>query len=641
MEVTELTKEGKSWLSRVISALDKVGLFSRWINIAGAGLIFLISGLVCVDVIMRAFGHPIKGVTEIVEVMMITSVFFGIAHAYNEKAHVGIDLVTGKLKPNAKLVFNFVTTLVGFGLFSIIIWRVIVQTMLYASRNTMHGYTPIPVTPFSAIIAVGCAAMTLLMLRDLLQNISDARKKRLSWPHWLMMVLIPTALLVMAVLWIQKDLIQLSLITVGLIGIVFSLVFFMTGMPIAFVLILTGFLFISHIRGINTGLDMLGVNIYRTTGNFLWAVVAFFVLMGFFCLYAGFGKDLYRSAYKWIGHWTGGLALATVSACTGFAAIVGDSLSAVVTFGSLALPEMRKYKYNDRLSTGSIIAGASLGPMIPPSSGAIIYGLLTAVSIGKLFIAIIIPGLLLALGFLIVILIWCRRNPSLGPPGDRSSWGDRVVSLKSFGPIVILAVVVVGGIYVGTFSPSEGGAIGAFCAIIIGLAMKRFDRKNFTQGLLDSAKVIAMFFLIVNGAIMFSQFMSWCNVSKTVTDFINNMGLPPLGVEAFIVFVMFILGFVIDAGPLMLIGVPIAFPITTALGADPIWFAVCVLMACNLGMITPPVALNIFALKGIAKDIPIEVMYSGVMPFVISSTIVLIMVFLIPSLSTWLPNLLK
>lgn len=641
MEVTECPREKKSLLTQIICALDKVGIFSRWINILGAALIFIISGLVCVDVIMRASGHPIKGVTEMVEVMMITAVFFGIAHAYNEKAHIGIDLITGKLKTKARLVFDFVTTLIGFVLFTIIIWRVIVQTLLYASRNTMHGYTPIPVTPFSAVIAVGCLAMALLMLRDLLKNISEAKKNKPGWLAWLLMVLIPAVVFILAGLWMQKDLFQMSLVTVGLIGIVFSLVFFMTGMPIAFVLILTGFLFISHIRGINTGLDVLGVNIYRTTGNFLWAVVAFFVVMGFFCLYAGFGKDLYHSAYKWIGHWTGGLAMATVAACTGFAAIVGDSLSAVVTFGSLALPEMRKYKYNDRLSTGSIIAGASLGPMIPPSSGAIIYGLLTAVSIGKLFIAIIIPGLLLAFGFAIVIFVWCRRNPELGPPGERSSWGDRIISLKSFGPIILLAVVVVGGIYAGIFSPSEGGAIGAFCAILIGLAMKRFDRKNFTRGLLDSAKVIAMFFLIVNGAIMFSQFMSWCNIAKTATTFINNMGLPPLGVEAFIIIVMFVLGFVIDAGPLMLIGVPIAFPITTALGADPIWFAVNVLMACNLGMITPPVALNIFALKGLAKDIPIDVMYSGVMPFVISSAIVLTLVFLIPSLSTWLPNLLK
>jgi tripartite ATP-independent transporter DctM subunit len=641
MDAAEHTREGKNGLRLVINALNKVGIFSRWINILGASLIFLVSGLVCVDVIMRAFGHPIKGVTEIVEVMMITAVFFGIAHAYNEKAHVGIDLITGSLKPRARLVFDFVTTLVGFVLFSIIIWRVIVQTMLYASRNTMHGYTAIPVTPFSIIIAIGCTAMSLLMLRDLLRNIASARESKLGWFHWVLMITIPVAVFVLAGLWIQKDLFQMSLITVGLIGIIFSLVFFMTGMPIGFVLILTGFLFISHIRGINTGLDMLGVNIYRTTGNFLWAVVAFFVLMGFFCLYGGFGKDLYRSAFKWIGHWTGGLALATVAACTGFAAIVGDSLSAVVTFGSLALPEMRKYKYNDKLSTGCIIAGASLGPMIPPSSGAIIYGLLTAVSIGKLFIAIIIPGLILSLGFILVILVWCRRNPSLGPPGERSGWGPRIISLKSFGPIVILAVIVVGGIYLGTFSPSEGGAIGAFCAIIIGLVMKRFDRKNFIQGLLDSTKVIAMFFLIVNGAIMFSQFMSWCNVSKTVTDFINNMGMPPLAVEAFIVFVMFVLGFVIDAGPLMLIGVPIAYPITNALGADPIWFAVNILLACNLGMITPPVALNIFALKGMAKDIPVQVMYSGVLPFVLSSACVLALVFFVPSLSTWLPNLLK
>ena len=641
MEGTKYTRGEIAWLSGIDRAIDKVGIFSKWINIVGAALIFSISGLVFVDVILRAFGHPIKGVNELVEVLMITAVFFGVAYAYNEKAHIGMDLITSKLTPKARLIMDFITNLLGFALFVIIVWRVLIQTMLYYDKNVMHGYTPIPVTPFSSIIVVGCTLLCLLMIRDLFRNLHHAFKIGLAWYHWLLMAGIPIVFTVLAILWVQPGLWQISLITVGLIGIVFSLVFFLTGMPISFVLILTSFLFISHIRGLPTGLDMLGVTVYRTTGNYLWAVVAFFVLMGYFCLHSGFGKDLYLTAYRWIGHRVGGLAIATIAACTGFAAIIGDTLSAVVTFGSLALPEMRKYKYDDRLSTGCIIAGASLGPMIPPSMGAIIYGLLTQVSIGKLFIAIIIPGLIQAIGFILIIIIWCRHNPNLGLRGNRAGWKDRFTSLKSIVPVGILAILVVGGIYTGQFSPSEGGAIGAFCAMIIGLVMGRFTRKNFALSLLDSAKVVSMFFLIIIGAVMFSQFMSWCNVAKSVTSFINNMGLPPMGVEFFIVFVLFLLGFIIDAGPLLLIGVPIAYPITTALGADPIWFAVCVLLATNLGAITPPVALNIFALKGIARDIPISVMYAGVMPFVISSMIVLMLVFFIPAISTWLPGLLR
>ncbi|MDD5701777.1 MAG: TRAP transporter large permease subunit [Dehalococcoidales bacterium] len=641
MEGTKYTRGEIAWLSGIDRAIDKVGIFSKWINIIGAALIFIISGLVFVDVILRAFGHPIKGVNELVEVMMITAVFFGVAYAYNEKAHIGMDLITSKLAPKARLIMNFITNLLGFTLFVIIVWRVLIQTMLYYDKNVMHGYTPIPVTPFSAVIVVGCTLLCLLMIRDLFRNLHTALKIGLAWYHWLLMAVIPILVTVLAILWVQPGLWQISLITVGLIGIAFSLVFFLTGMPISFVLILTSFLFISHIRGLPTGLDMLGVTVYRTTGNYLWAVVAFFVLMGYFCLHSGFGKDLYLTAYRWIGHRLGGLAMATIAACTGFAAIIGDTLSAVVTFGSLALPEMRKYKYDDRLSTGCIIAGASLGPLIPPSMGAIIYGLLTQVSIGKLFIAIIIPGLIQAIGFILIIIIWCRRNPNLGLRGNRTGWKARFTSLRSIVPIGILAILVVGGIYTGQFSPSEGGAIGAFCAMIIGLVMRRFTPKNFALSLLDSAKVVSMFFLIIIGAVMFSQFMSWCNVAKSVTSFINNMGLPPLGVELFIVFVLFLLGFIIDAGPLLLIGVPIAYPITMALGADPVWFAVCVLLATNLGTITPPVALNIFALKGIARDIPISDMYAGVMPFVISSMIVLMLVFFIPEISTWLPGLLR
>jgi TRAP-type C4-dicarboxylate transport system permease small subunit len=334
MEVTELAGEEKNGLTRVISVFNKVGIFSRWINIFGAVFIFLISGLVFVDVIMRAFGHPIRGVTEIVEVMMVTAVFFGVAHTYNEKGHIGIDLVTGKLKPRARLVFDFITTLIGLGLFVTIVWRMLVQTILYARGNMMHGYTPIPVAPFSAIIVLGCATLSLFMIRDLLNNINTAQRLRLVWYQWLLMAIIPALAVFLAILWVQPDLWQMSLVTVGLIGIIFSLVLFMTGIPISFALILTSFLFISHIRGSPTGLDMLGVSFYRTTGNFMWSVVAFFVLMGYFCLHAGFGKDLYLTAYRWIGHRLGGLAMATVAACTGFAAIVGDTLSAVVTFGT-------------------------------------------------------------------------------------------------------------------------------------------------------------------------------------------------------------------------------------------------------------------------------------------------------------------
>lgn len=641
MQVTEYAKGESNGLSRAIHVLNKVGIFSKWINILGVFVLFLTTGLVAADVILRAFDHPIKGVTEIVEVMMITAVFFGIAHTYNEKGHISMDLITPRLSDKVRSVWEFSTTLIGLALFVIITWRVLLQTLSFAQDNINHGYTSISVAPFSAFIVLGCVLLGILMVRDLLQNISNGLKLKLSWFHWLLMAVIPVLFMVLAIFWMQPDVWHISLLTVALIGVIFSLALMMTGMPIAFVLILTSFLFISHIRGSPTGLDILGTNLYRTTGNFLWAVVGFFVLMGYFCLNAGFGKDLYYTAYKWIGHWRGGLAMATVAACTGFAAIVGDTLSCVVTFGSISLPEMRKYKYNDKLSTASVIAGAALGPLIPPSMGAIVYGLLTQVSIGKLFMAILIPGIIMALCFVGVIVVWCRLNPNLGPSGERSDWKPRFISLKSIAPVLILAFACVGGIYTGVFSPSEGGAIGAFVAVVIGLIMGRFNRHNFVQGLLDSAKVVSMFFLLIIGAVMFSQFMAWCHVSQEATTFLNNLGIPPLAIEGLIIIILFMLGFVMDGGALLLIGVPIVYPITTALGADPIWFAVCVLIATDLGSITPPYALNIFALKGITKDIPIEVMYIGIMPFVVASAVALILTFFIPSISTWLPNVLR
>jgi tripartite ATP-independent transporter DctM subunit len=641
MQVTQCGKEEWGGLNRVTRVLNKVGTFGKWINVIGVFVLFLVTGLVAVDVVMRYFDYPIKGVTEIVEVLMIAAVFLGLAHTYNEKGNISMDLITPRLSTKVRLVWEFITTVISLALFVVVTWRVLLQTISWTEEGIHHGYTSIPVAPFASLVVLGCILLTLLILRDILQYISTGMKLKLSWFQWLLMAVIPVVFMGLAYFWMQPDLWEISLITVALIGIVFSLALMMTGMPIAFVLILTSFIFISHIRGSPTSLDILGTNLYRTTGNFLWAVVSFFVLMGYFCLHAGYGKDLYYTAYKWIGHWRGGLAIATVAACTGFAAIVGDTLSCVVTFGSISLPEMKKYKYDDKLSTASVIAGASLGPLIPPSMGAIVYGLLTSVSIGKLFIAILIPGVIMALSFIGLIIFWCRRNPVLGPAGERSTWKPRLVSLRSIAPVLILAFACVGGIYTGAFSPSEGGAIGAFVAVIVGLVMRRWGWKNFTEALLSSAKVISMFFLLIIGAVMFSQFMAWCHVSQEATNLLNNIGLPHLAVEGLIILVLFVLGFVMDGGALLLIAVPIIYPITTAMGADPIWFAVCVLIATDLGSITPPYALNIFALKGIAKEIPIGVMYTGIMPFVLASMVALVIVFFVPVLSTWLPNLLK
>jgi tripartite ATP-independent transporter DctM subunit len=631
------------WLNKVIRILDKVGVFSRWTNIVGLALFSLMVIVTFVDVFLRyIFSRPLAGVAEVAEVLLIAAVFLAIAHTQNEKSHISIDLITAKLAPKARIVIEFVTHLLGLGMFVIIVWRTLEQTILFVQDHRIHSqYIMIPSAPFAAIIVLGCTALSLLLLRDLLSNVAEALRLGLRWYRWLLMLGIPIIFIVLAILWMQPTLWQMSLTTVGLIGVIFSLLLFLSGMPVAFALILTSFMFVSHIRGLDTGLDMAGLALYSNTGSYSWAVIAFFVLMGFFSLSAGFAEDLYYAAYRWVGHMRGGLAIATIGASTAFASIVGDGVSATATIGTVSLPQMRKYKYDDHLSTGSIVSGSSLGPIIPPSVLFIIYGLLAQVSIGKLLVAGIIPGLLLGASYMLVVYGWCRYNPSLGAAGERAKWGQRVVSLKAGGPVAFLFLLVIGGIYAGIFTPSEGGAIGAAGAIILSLVMRRFTWKSFVQSLLGGGKVIALTFLILNGGLMFGRFAAWCNLSGATIELITGLGLSTLSVMLLILLIILILGFFTDILPLIMIGVPILHPVAVAQGVDPIWFAVLMVMTINLGTITPPVGIGLFTLKGVAKDIPIGTIFSGVLPFTLATIVIIVIIIAVPAIATWLPGLMK
>jgi tripartite ATP-independent transporter DctM subunit len=362
-------------------------------------------------------------------------------------------------------------------------------------------------------------------------------------------------------------------------------------------------------------------------------------MMGFFTLVGGFGGDLYHSASKWLGHMKGGLSMATVSACALFSAIDGDSVASTATMSAVALPEMRKYGYNDVLSTGAIIAGGNLGPIIPPSVMFIIYGLLTRVSIGDLYMAGIIPGILMAVVFCLTILVWVRINSKLAPPAEKSTWGARIKSLWAIGPIAVLFLLVVGGIYTGVFTPTECGAIGTVGVVAFALLMRRLTWGNFRQGLLDGGKVISTIFLIVIGAGLFTRFIAWTNLSVDVTRLFLNIPSHFLVISILVIF--FILGFFMDILPLMMIGVPIVHPIAVATGADPLWFAMLLCMVINAGSITPPIGINMFVIKSIQKDIPMGVIFKGAMPFVYGSVAAIVALYIWPALVTWLPGVLK
>ena len=630
-------------LDKVISGLGKVGIVSSWCNTVGVSVLFLTVILTFADVLLRyLFNSPIRGAFETTGLMMIVAVFLGIAYSQKEKGHVGVDAITQRLSTTGQLTMGVITTLIGIGVFTIVTWQAVVLTLSFWERGAIHSpNAPFPIAPFAGIIAFGSALLLLALVLDFLVDLFEALKRSLKAHLWLLMFGIPVALGVFAVFWMRPTLWQIEPVTIGVIGVVCSLLFLLTGMPIAFALILTGFLFIGHLQGSAAALDIIGSQLYRVTSNYIWAVIAFFVLMGCLCLFNRFGEDLYYAAHKWLGRISGGLAMATVAACTAFSAIVGDPISVTAAMGATALPEMRRYKYDDYLTSGVIAAGSTLGPMIPPSLTFIIYAILTEQSIGKLFIAGIIPGLLLAISFMGIVYLRCRLNPSLGPRGPVTTWGEKMSTFKAGGPIVILFVLVIGGIYGGIFTPLEGGGIGAVGAVIIGLIMRRLTWRTFNLALLSAGKIIAMVFLLLIGAMIFTRFVAFCNLPDVVTQFMTSLALPHIVIVLIILLIFFILGFIMDTNPLVLIFVPILHPVAMAMGYDPIWFTVLVVLIINVGMITPPVGISLFALKGVAKEIPIATIYRGVMPFVLATLVVVAIIIIVPGAATALPNLIK
>jgi tripartite ATP-independent transporter DctM subunit len=630
-------------LNKFIYYLDKLGFLARWLNIGGVSVLFLMVLLTSVNVVLRyVFNMPISGVNEVTELLMVIAVFFALAHTQNMKAHVSVDLFTARLKSSARLMMDFINNFIGVVLFIVIVWQDVVHLQWVSKQHSIHStLIRAPIAPFEGVIILGCALMTLFLIRDLLINIRNAIKLDLSRWRWLVMVIVPVLIAVLAVFWMQPNLIKVSLPMVGLIGVIASLALLFMGMPIAFTLFITAVVFIAHIRGAGTALDMLGTDMYRTPANYSWSVVPFFTMMGFVCLYARFGDDLFSSAYKWFGHFRGGMGMAVIGACTAFGAIVGDSVAATATMTAVALPPMKKLKYDDRLSTGCIVGGACLGPIIPPSVIFILFGLLTGVSIGDLFVGGIIPGVIMAVCFIVTIYFWCRIDPKLGPSGEKSTWRDRIISLKVGGPVIILFLVVIGGIYKGVFTPTEGGAVGVAVAMIIALISRRFSFKSFSQSLLESGQVMSMVFLILISALMFNRFLAWCNVTTFLTNAISNAGLSPEAFTLLTMVVFIIAGCFISGLSLILVGIPVVFPVSRALGIDPIWFLVLQGIAVNLGNMTPPVGINLFVLKGMKPELSMRDIYIGALPFSLGNVVSLEIVFLLPFLASWLPGILK
>jgi tripartite ATP-independent transporter DctM subunit len=380
----------------------------------------------------------------------------------------------------------------------------------------------------------------------------------------------------------------------------------------------------------------------RTVTDYTFGVIPMFLLMGAFVSNSGMSRELFRAANAFVGHRRGGLGIATIAACGGFAAICGSSVATAATFSTVAYPEMRRFGYPQSFATGVIAAGGTLGAMLPPSTVLAVYGIITEQDIGKLFFAGIIPGILAATMYMITIAVIGRARPGFLPAGERSTWRERVAALSDIWAPLLLFAFVIGGLYglpfIPKFTPTEAGGVGAAGAFIIGVLRGRLDRANIRRSLLQATRTAAAVFTVLIGALLFGYFLTVTQTPQRVTEFLTGLGLGRYGVLALIMVMYLVLGCLMDALAMIILTIPIIFPVITALGFDPIWFGVIIVMTVELGLIHPPVGMNVFVIKSVVQDVKFSTIFYGVLPFIATDLVRLVILIAFPILATFLPS---
>ena len=427
----------------------------------------------------------------------------------------------------------------------------------------------------------------------------------------------------------------------ALIGFAAVFVLALMRIPLAFAMGLVGFVGLGLLRGWAPTMANAAQVVYDTGFAYTLSVVPLFILMGNFVARAGLAQELFRAAYAFIGHFRGGLAHATVLACAGFGAICGSSIATAATMAKVAYPPMKKLGYADYLSTGVIAAGGTLGIMIPPSTLLVIYGIVTETHIGKLFAAGVLPGLMCA-GLLMVVVSWIAwRDPAAAPAGERSTWPQRLKAVRDIWGVALLVVVVLGGIYGGVFTATEGAGIGAMGAFLFALARRALTLEVLLDVLVESARTTAMLFTILIAAMLFSAFINFTTMPGDLKDWILGQGLSPLMVVGAMMLIYVLLGTIMEELSMVLLTIPVFFPIVTGLGFDPVWFGVLIVLVVQIGLISPPVGMNLFVLNALLKDVGLAQIFRGVWAFVVALLVGLVLVLQFQSISLWLPSFMK
>jgi tripartite ATP-independent transporter DctM subunit len=425
---------------------------------------------------------------------------------------------------------------------------------------------------------------------------------------------------------------------IGLAGIVALFVLFILRMPVGLSMLTAGFLGTVAIRGWTHALPSLSSETFAIASFYQLTVIPMFVLMGNIAGASGMGRDLYNAAYAWVGHIRGGLASATIIACAFFASLCGSAAASAVTMGRVALPEMKRFKYDDALATGTVASGGTMGFIFPPSAGLVIYGLLTEQAIGRLFLAGVIPGIILTVLFLITIQIVTWHRPGAGPAGPRASMAERMVTLKQSIPILLVIVVTIGGMYVGLFTPIEASGFGACFTLLVALVRRKLSWPVLKAIVLQTMRTSATIFLILMGAYVFIPFMTLSQLPEIVVSFLLGFGLGATGTLIIIIITYLLLGTFMEDISMLILTLPVVMPVLKALGVDMIWFGVVAVLIIQMGILSPPVGLNVFIVKGIVPDVPMYTIFRGIWPFWYAMGLLIVMLLIFPQLALFLPN---
>ena len=428
-------------------------------------------------------------------------------------------------------------------------------------------------------------------------------------------------------------------VTIGIVGLAAILLLFLTGIELGFAMAIIGFLGFGYIVSYSAASNLLAKDIFDVFSSYGFTVIPLFVLMGQVAFNAGIARRLFNASYKFVGHIPGGMAMATVAGATAFKAICGSSPATAATFAVVAVPEMDRYGYSKKLSTGIVAVVGTLGILIPPSVTLIVFGIITEQSIGKLFLAGLVPGLMIAFFFICIIYVWCKIDPALGPKGERSSWKERLIALPEVVWVVAIFLFMVGGLMQGLFTPTEAGSVGTFFVLILSFVKRDINLKGYIKSVAESLRTACMVLMLIAGSAVLGHFLAVTRIPMISADWVASLTLNRYIIVIIISIIYLIGGSFIDDLAFMILATPIFYPCIIKLGFDPIWFGMIIAITVMVGVVIPPVAINVFVVNKITK-VPFGVIYGGVYPFLISLVLCAALLFIFPQLALWLPNLL-